>query len=453
MKYIDSVRRATHSLKNAKGRTLLTSLAIAVGAFTLTMSIAAGTGARQYADRLLTSNIDPQSLLIYKDKKLMGMSGGPNTGLQEYNQDSMAYGGMNFTSLTQNDIETVRNLPGVERVTPSYLIKTQYVQFPGSTKKYISEVMTYDSTVRAEVAAGTLPPLKQQIADNEVVLPQSYADSLKQKPADLIGKTVTLRLAKAASARPSDEQIQQIFMEGGMAALENKFTPEQRDVSLIVRAVSSKSSTSFSASNALFISDTQAKQLNDFITSGTDQFEKYLNATVTIKKGTTPEAMKKKVEEKNILAMTPKDLQGMIFTIVNLLQGIVAGFGVLALIASIFGIINTQYISVLERTREIGLMKALGMRRRHVSRLFQLEAAWIGLLGGIIGSLLAWGVGTALNPWISKKIGIGDNHLLIFELLPVLGLLALLMLVAMTAGWVPARKAAKLDPIEALRTE
>jgi putative ABC transport system permease protein len=61
-------------------------------------------------------------------------------------------------------------------------------------------------------------------------------------------------------------------------------------------------------------------------------------------------------------------------------------FGILALIASVFGIINTQYISVLERTREIGLMKALGMRGRHVSRLFQYEAAWIGFLGGTLGA-------------------------------------------------------------------
>ena len=65
------------------------------------------------------------------------------------------------------------------------------------------------------------------------------------------------------------------------------------------------------------------------------------------------------------------------------------GFGVLALIASVFGIINTQYISVLERTQQIGLMKALGTRGKDVGRLFRYEAASLGLFGGIIGAGLA----------------------------------------------------------------
>jgi putative ABC transport system permease protein len=113
-----------------------------------------------------------------------------------------------------------------------------------------------------------------------------------------------------------------------------------------------------------------------------------------------------------------------------------------------------MYISVLQRTREIGLMKALGMRKRDIGRLFRFEAAWIGFLGGLLGSLIAVALGTALNPWISTKLNLGaGNSILIFKPVQIAILVLLLMGISILAGWLPSRKAAKLDPIEALRTE
>lgn len=454
MRLIDSIKRAGRSLKNAKGRTILTSLAIAVGAFTLTLSLAAGEGARQYADKLISSNVDPQSLFIAKDPSLFGGAAPGGGGLKEYSSDATQYGGATFKALNAKEIERVRNMDDVVSVTPMYLVTTQYLTFEGVDTKFTTDVTAYDTRVRSEVAAGKLPELGKQIAGDGVVVPEAYLAKLgNPDPKSMIGKTVTLHLVRQAE-QPTDAEIQEVLLNEGVGALETRFAPETRDITLRIVAVSAQSSTSLTASSGLFISERKAKELSEYLTQGTDQYQKFITATAVVKDGVDPASVKAAIEQTGLIAKTAEDLQSLLFTIVNILQGIVIGFGFIALIASVFGIINTQYISVLERTREIGLMKALGMRGSHVSRLFQLEAAWIGFLGGVLGALFAWLLGSALNPWISKQLSLGDdNYLLIFQFVPIVILVIALMAVAMLAGWFPARKAAKLDPIEALRTE
>jgi len=452
MKTFDIVRRAGRSLKHAKARTILTSLAIAVGAFTLTLAIAAGEGARQYANTLLTTNIDPQILAIAKDKSFF--SGG-QTGPQEYDPNASlltrAGGRTVVKQLTQDDITAIAARSDIASINPAYTINAQYITRPNQ-KKYTADVTQYDSGVTQTVTAGSLPALRTQIADGEIALPEAYVPLLGFKYAqDAIGSTVTLHLERTPT--PTQAQIQAALAQGP-AALQQLGIAQPKDVQLKVVAIVGKSATALTATSNIQVSDIQAKQLSDFSTEGTSSYHKYSIATASVKRGIDPANVKQALVAKGYGVETAKDLQGLLFTIVNILQGIVIGFGVLALITSVFGIINTQYISVLERTREIGLMKALGMRGRHVSRLFQFEAAWIGFLGGTIGALVAVAAGLALNPWITKQLTLGDgNYLLIFQPLPIALLVIVLMAIAMLAGYFPARKAAKLDPIEALRTE
>ena len=152
-------------------------------------------------------------------------------------------------------------------------------------------------------------------------------------------------------------------------------------------------------------------------------------------------------------AMTFAEMRTSIMQVVNIVQYGLMGFGLLAIIASVFGIINTQYISVLERTQQIGLMKALGTRSRDIARLFRYEAAWIGFLGGVIGVVLAFLV-SLLNPVINEALKLEDGTALLqLDWISSIVLILGLMLVAVASGYFPSRKAAKLDPIEALRTE
>lgn len=450
MKTVDIARRAARSLRNSKTRTILTSLAIAVGAFTITISLAAGEGARQYTDKLLSTNIDPQVLAIAKDNSLFE---GGQTGPREYSDDQSLVtrpNGISVAQLNQDDIDKISARSDISTIYPMYVINAKYIT-RDDQKKYTVEITQFDAGVTYTLASGSLPALREDIKDDEVAIPEAYIKLLGfANSAEAIGQMVTIRLEQSPNVTP--EQLQAALVAGGN--LSQLAQPKVRDVSLKIVAVVGKSATSLTPSSNVQVSGKLAKDLSEFSTTGLPSYHKYTLATASVKEGIDPATVKAELVAQGYGVQTAEDLQGLLFTIVNTLQGIVLGFGIVALIASVFGIINTQYISVLERTREIGLMKALGMRGRHVSRLFQFEAAWIGFLGGVIGALIAVVAGLALNPIITAALQLGDgNYLLIFLPLPIIIMIIALMLIAMLAGYFPARKAARLDPIEALRTE
>jgi putative ABC transport system permease protein len=452
MRTSDAIRRAGRSLRQAKIRTLLTSLAIAVGAFTIMLSLAAGQGARQYADKLIASNVDPDALFIVKDKSIVG-GGSSQSGLHEYDPDVSTQNGLRVKQLTQKDVSRLEKRQDLKDIRPIYDVQATYLQIEGFSKKYSSEINVYNPDVLSEKVAGTLPALGTDIDAGSAVIPSTFADTLKVKARDLVGKKITLTIERTAQA-PSAAAIESVLQTQGTTGLEKLARKETKRISLRVAAVVKPSQLSFTPSTAMLIPISTAKEIAEFSTKGTDNYQKYFAATAKVKGDSTPAQVKQRLEKLGFYPQTADDLQGFLFTIINVILGIVMGFGIITLFASVFGIINTQYISVLERTSQIGLMKALGMRGRHVSRLFRYEAAWIGFLGGVIGVGLAWLLGTALNPWITQVLDLGKGtRLLQFVPWQAAGLVAVLIAVAIIAGYFPARKAAKLDPIEALRTE
>ncbi len=426
MKLSDVSTRAARSLRQAKARTILTSLAIGVGAFTITLSLAAGVGGRAYTDQIVSSNTDVKEISLSKEVPK------DQQGPKKYSGTTLSGSSNPFFSgdiLTFADIDKIKTLEGVVSVSPNYSPQIKYITRDGQDQ-YVAALSTFSPSVTLTFAAGSI---SGNLADNEIVLTEEYVTALGfASPEQAIGQIVNI--AADDLSVPSSSPVVQIF----------PYT---------VKAVSSKSGLAFRAQSTLLISNSSAKNLYDFINEGTRSYGNFLVASVQTSSAEQAKLLKTKLTEMGYLAQTAEDILGVINTFINVLQGILLGFGALAVLTSIFGIINTQYISVLERTQQIGLMKALGMRRRDVGRLFKLEAAWIGFLGGSIGSILAIVFGLVMNPIISKSLDLGDVNLIIFEPLNTVIVVFGLVIVAVSSGILPARKAAKLNPIEALRTE
>src|SRR5262249_25050524 len=144
----------------------------------------------------------------------------------------------------------------------------------------------------------------------------------------------------------------------------------------------------------------------------------------------------------------------IVFIFVDLFLGI---FGSLAVVVASLGIVNTLVMAILERRREIGIMKALGASDGDVKKIFFVEACSMGVLGGGLGVGLGWLIGRVINLgtniYLQRTLEAKPQDFWYVPLWLMLGAVGFSAVVSLFAGLYPASRAAKLDPVQALRHE
>ena len=425
MRTIDLIETAQTNLKRAKLRTFLTTLAVFIGTFTLAMTTALGEGVQTYIDKQTDAYAQPDTLIVFP-KAETSFGSGP----QEYNPDkktsSVGDRGQQ-PSMTAKDVAAVKSLPNITEVYPDYSVTPDYIQY-GSGKKYvISATSLYPSGAPA-LAAGTLPAPEDTSA---ILLPYNYLSVFGfDKAADAVGKTVDLRFSSVALAGTSIET---------------------KDLDLTIKGV---------LINSLFgqgavISYKNVENVTTFQTGGNPTFFSLFAAT---KKGLSDadlSALKAKLDDKGYSASTYADQIASLNTTINVARLVLDGFSLIALLAATLGIVNTLLMAVLERTQEIGLMKALGMRRGGIFAIFTFEAMSIGFWGGLLGVLVAGGIGSIANKVLANGPlkSFEGFTLLSYPPLEMAMIVLAAMAIGLIAGALPALRASRLNPIDALRSE
>jgi putative ABC transport system permease protein len=433
MKFVDIVKTAIANSFRSKLRTGLTVIAIFIGAFTLTITSGIGTGVTSYIDTQVTAIGAADVLTISKaaDSTSSATEGPAAYDASKATTVSLGNGsrpGSTIQALTAKDITAIGKTSGILNVDPSVRVTPDYIQYNDNGKFEIIVNATATLTT-ADLAAGA--QLDNSSTTDQVLLPTTYLKNLGFANASAaIQKTVSIGITDYAGVQQEVKAtvvgVQNETILGVGAGLNQHLTDALHTIEVTGAPVGA--------------SDSYATATAHFSPSSTQ-------AQIT--------AIKEDLARQGYSSQTVADTIGSFQTVINVIIGVLNAFAVIALVAAGFGIINTLLMSVQERTREIGLMKAMGMNGGRVYTLFSTEAVFIGFLGSALGALAAVGIGSLVSNILADGVFSALPGLQVVQFAPssIAIIIGVVMLIAFLAGTLPARAAARQNPIDALRYE
>jgi len=449
MKLRDLSDLAFRNLREAVLRNSLTTLGVAVGVASLVAMLSLGVGLQQLATSRLAKSGLFDSIFVTPKSNLRGPGGGPPATRTPAAKARL---------LDADARAEISRMPNVIEVYPQIRFFTE-VRY--EAKPYATMVAGMPESSKASGAFdGMQGSFFSSPNADEAILQAEFAKELNPQTSLLIGKDLILRYAERQSLSAPVQGADPGQNSGGFSVV-----PKEKHFR-IIGVVETEPASGFGGFGSgrllipLPIAETlraaQVNDLRDILRDSSSDKPTYSSLTVRVKSPSLVEATEAKLKDLGFSAFSLLDASKSLrifFSVFDLLLGI---FGSLALAVATLGIINTLVMAILERRREIGVLKALGAADRDVKQLFFVEAGVMGLFGGILGTLLGWLIGRSLT--------LGTNLYLHRQSLPgvdissvpwwlVLGGIGFAVLVSLAAGLYPASRAARLDPVQALRYE
>ncbi len=466
MTFKDILSLALNNLRRTKLRTFLTTLGVIIGIAALTSMVSFGTGLEKNVTDVFNTNDLFTSLTITSSNLQF-------RGPHEETEDTAS---AKKIPLNDSVIEVIKKYPEVDVIYPeikiparvklgndSTTITAQGMPARMGTFKPYDQLMggkffTGDSDNVVVVSTRMLRKLNMLIKDslhNETNLDTSKVKNKKKRYVTLdsvIGRKITLSTASfnpmpmMGFAPPSGgsgmAEVKYEFVIGGVMKSDN-FGRDVFGGDIFIPIKRAKAIPSVGFTNVL-----------EFLSRAGGEKSKYSSVYVRVKDMLQTDSVKARIEKMKLSVFSFSDQLKEIKKGFIIIQSVLGVVGIISLFVAGLGIINTMLMSILERTREIGIMKAIGGSELQIRSVFFFEAATIGFFGGIGGLFIGWLITRVANLFVNVQMtGSGNDpiNLFYFPTWLIIGALLFSILISLLAGLYPAIRASRIDPVEALR--